>query len=157
MEMTPMALRISICAAVLLSSEILASGSIWCGTPIDWSGQHLHFWSFEILRLPYWGLSFALATLVWLIAWHKRSYLHHRVVLCVLPVALAVRIEVSNSIWCWRRLPWTKTTCASLTTFRYYFWEHLMSWFVAMALGLIIWRAVWRRTQNEASRTGRPD
>src|SRR5580693_8948080 len=133
-----MAFRILISAALLLAAEVLASASIWCGTPRDWSGDRLHFWTFQVPRLPYWALSFLLATSGWLVVWYVMRSRPRRILLSLLAIFLAIEVEASTSIWCWRKLPWTTTTCGTLTNFRYYFWEHLISWAVTMALGLII-------------------
>jgi hypothetical protein len=125
---------------VLLGAEILASRSVWCGTPTDWSGEPLHFSTFEIPRLTYWALSLVLATSAWLVVWRITRF--ERVVLNLVATILTVGVELSTSIWSWSRLHWTRTTCPSLTNFRYYFWEHLTSWVLAMLLGLVIWRVV---------------
>lgn len=39
---------------LLATAEVVASAAVWHGTPTDWKGPHLDFWSFESSRLLYW-------------------------------------------------------------------------------------------------------
>lgn len=125
------------CAALLLAAEIIASGSIWCGTPTDWIGEPLHFWSYEIPRLPYWALFFLASTLVWFAGRQIIPGSIPPIVTRALRGILAIGVEVSTSAFCWWRFRWTETNCQGLTYFPDYFWGHLISWVVVVALGLI--------------------
>lgn len=146
-----MAFRVLKCAGFLWVAEVLASGSIWCGTPIDWNGGPLHFWDFELPRLPYWAMCFLIGTSVWLVCWYTMRTRVPPIVLWLLAGVLAVGVEVSTHIWCWWRVPWTKPTCLSLNYFPYYFWHHLISWFVVVTLGLGLWYWIRRKRQTASS------
>lgn len=135
--------------ATLLLAEIIASYSIWCGTPVDWSAEALHFWEFEFPRLPYWALSLLVSGLAYLVISPMVRARSSALARYLLAGILLLAAEMLNSLICWLRLPWTKTSCISLTYSRYYFSEHLASWILVVTLGMVL-IVVMRRTAGGA-------
>ena len=92
------------CCTALLTAEIVSSFLSWHGTPMDWVGEPLHFWTFELWRLQSWAIFFVAGVGFWLICWrafHRRA---HEIGLWLLASALAVAVEVLTTVRYWRQL-----------------------------------------------------
>jgi len=131
---------------LLLGAEIGASFFIWSGSPTDWIGEPLHFWSFEGFRLRYWALVFASSGLLWVVAWHS-LYRRAQTIVLVLGLLLAAMAEVLTSIWYWKQLSWNEASYLGWLSFRLYLLEHLFSWF-AVAFGCLVIRYLWTRSRG---------
>ena len=142
-----MPIKLIMSAVFLWFAEVLASLAIWRGAPTDWSGEPPHFWNFEMWRLEYWALLFSLAVLLWVIASYGLRRRVHKIAPGLFGAALAVTVEVLTSIWYWKQLPWTQASYLGWSHFRWYFWDHLISWAVVVFIGLALWHS-WNRTRR---------
>jgi hypothetical protein len=143
-----MVIRFITSAGVLWAAEVLASLSIWHGTPTDWRGEPLHFWSNELWRLKYWAILFLLAVALWLVSCRALPPRGRGVLLWLIAAVLALGVEVFTSIWSWKQLPWSDDRFLGWPSyFPDYLWDHLISWIVVVALGAGIWY-LWRRRRT---------
>jgi hypothetical protein len=104
----------------------------WYGTPTDWLGEPLHFWTFQLSRLKSWFIFFAAGVALFLLCWravHRRA---HGSAQWLLASAFAVAIEVLTTVRCWRQLSWTESAYLGISYFRGYLSEHLIGWAVAL-------------------------
>lgn len=140
-------------AVLLVLAEVLASFSAWSGAPMDGTAPPPRFWSFEVWRLEYWVVLFSLAALLWAVSWYGFHRHIGAIGMGVLGVALAVATEVLTSVWYWRQFTWAQASYLGWSYFPKYFWEHLISWFVVVAVGAVLWY-VWneRRTAQRGKK-----
>jgi hypothetical protein len=122
----------------LFTSEIVSSFLSWHGTPTDWLGEPLHFWSFELWRLQSWAMFFVAGIALWILFWRAVHRRVHEITLWLLASALAVAIEVLTTRRYWRQLSWRESAYLGISYFRGYLWEHLIGWVVALLLVLAI-------------------
>jgi hypothetical protein len=127
---------------VLAISEVLASVGVWHGTPTDWSGPPLHFWSYEFWRLAYWiplaGADFAIGLAFWFVLPIMRRYS----LLLPLALAFALGVEWITSASYWRALTIEKASSLGWSSELYYIREHLLCWAIALfltAAALLFW------------------
>jgi len=121
----------------LLSAEIVSSLLSWAGTPSDWLGEPLHFWTFELRRLQSWVMFFVAGVVLWL-SWRAVHRRVHEIALWLVASFLAIAIEVLTTLRYWRQLSWRESAYLGIPYFRGYLWEHLIGWFVALLLVLAI-------------------
>jgi hypothetical protein len=120
--------------SLVAAAEIVASFATWHGTPMDWTGEPLHFWHFEVLRLRYWcgfGLLFAG---LWAIGWLGLRRFSAIAIPAVLGALCSLATEVMTSTYFWRSLSSDQTNYLGWYDFRRYFWEHLVSWMVVLVI-----------------------
>jgi hypothetical protein len=127
-----------------LTAEISSSFLTWSGTPTDWLGEPLHFWTFELWRLKSWLMFFAAGIALFLLSWSAvHRQLHNREI-WLLGGAYAVAIEVLTTIRYWRQLSWTESAFLGISYFRRYLLEHLITWAVTLLFVFAILR-FWER------------
>lgn len=136
---------------LLLVAEIVASIAVWHGTPTDWQGDPLHFWSFEVLRLQYWSLFGLSFTGIWIAERmsSRRRFLAR--VLAILGAVCVLGTEVVTSIFFWKRLSLNETEYLAWPDLRRYISEHLIVWMVVMLLGVGLWNLYHRRRRQHPS------
>jgi len=134
-------------AVLLMLAEVLASFSAWSGAPMDGTAPPPRFWSFEMWRLEYWVVLFSLAALLWAVSWYGFHRRIGTIGMGVLGVALAVATEALTSVWYWRQFTWAQASYLGWSYFPKYFWEHLISWFVVVAIGAVLWY-VWNKRRG---------
>jgi hypothetical protein len=114
--------------------------------------------SFEAWRLKYWFFSFALAGLIWLVAWSclrrptnaQNKFPIRKIALVVISAGLCIGAEVATSYSYGRVLPWGDAYRFAPPFFPYnpgfqdYVWGHLIGWAVVMLIGLGSWH-LWQR------------
>jgi hypothetical protein len=143
-------IKLIISGASLAVAEVLASLSVWSGTPTDWRGAPVSFWSFEIWRLRYWVLFVSLCSLLWFITWYSLRQRSPIIKMTVFGAALAVASEALTSFAYWSRLSWTQASYLGWPDFRTYFWGHLVSWAVVVVACLCVW-SIWNRKRAPRS------
>jgi hypothetical protein len=135
------------CCVLFFGAELFASLLVWSGAPTDWTGEPLRFWNFEGWRLQYWTVTFSVAVLLFVVSWYG---IHRRVGtigMVLLGAVLAVGTEVLTSVWYWRQFTWTQASYLGWSYFPKYFWEHLISWFVVVAVGAVLWY-MWNKRRG---------
>jgi hypothetical protein len=143
-------IKLIISGALLAVAEVLASLSVWSGTPTDWRGAPLNFWTFEIWRLQYWAIFVLLCSLLWFITWYSLPQGSHIIKMTVFGAALAVASETLTSFAYWSRLSWTQASHLGWSYFPTYFWGHLISWAVVVVACLCVW-SIWNRNRARRS------
>ena len=138
--------------AVLVIAELASSFAVWSGTPTDWVGEPLHFWTFEVWRLKSWALFFVLASSLCAIGWYSLHRRVHKIALGILSLVFAVAFEVLTSIRFWRQLSWTESAYLGWSYFPSYFWGHLISWIVLLFVGLAVLLFLERRGTKPVAR-----
>ncbi|HEX7289253.1 MAG TPA: hypothetical protein VF532_23920 [Candidatus Angelobacter sp.] len=144
---------------LLLLADSLGTSAVWIGAPMDAPPEAApSINSFEAWRLKYWFFFFALAGLIWLVAWNclrrqtnaQNKFPIHKVALVVIGAGLCIGAEIATSYWYWSVLPWRDAYRFEPPFFPYhpvfhrYVWTHLISWAVVMLIGLGSWY-LWQR------------
>jgi len=151
--------------ATLLVADVVGSGAIWRGAPLD-SSMKLSFWHFEVIRLRYWVIVVSFSAMVGLItnrcfplflsrAKTKANSRIHQIAIGLTTVLVATVVEVSTSLWYWRSSPWTQSGCSEDPNCPYgllsmdYLSGHLVGW-----AGTVLVSAAVRLTWNWARQRG---
>jgi hypothetical protein len=129
--------------------------SLWRGAPSDvYADMHLSFWHYEVWRLQYWVWCFFVGAVLWLLLhWSLQRWISEGAtafqytlkiaILWATAVACIIGAEVATSILYWRQLPWSQPGYSGIPYSpiypfsQEYVWEHLTSWAVVLALGLL--------------------
>jgi hypothetical protein len=145
----------SICLLfIALVAEVLASLAVWSGTPTDWSGEPLHFWAFETLRLRYWCVFGLLVAGLWVAGYMSRRRRSAVVIVLILGAICSLGAEVVTSICFWKALTSTQTMYLGWPVLKQYVVEHLISWIVVWVLGLASWYLYVRRRRAKLLASG---
>jgi hypothetical protein len=140
--------RSTVCFLLLVvTAELAASLAVWHGTPTDWSGDPLHFWSYELLRLRYWlGFAFV-AGVLWNLGRVAARQHFSKLASSLLAIACALATEAATSLSFWSSLSLSQVGFLGWPNCHRYLWEHLVSWSLAFsALVLLSW--FWRKSHR---------
>jgi hypothetical protein len=126
---------------LLMIAEVLASFAVWHGTPTDWAGARLRFWTFEGFRLGYWATFLLLFGAI--LAGLQRLLLK-RLGLTFLIAACSGGIEVATSLTFWKRLSTDRAGYLGWPNLTRYVLDHLVAWTLLWAFGLGLWHLLRR-------------
>jgi hypothetical protein len=137
---------------LLAMAEIVASATVWHGTPTDWNGVHLGFWSFESSRLLYWCGFCLLFVGLWGAAWIVFRRSSGAAIRVILGLVCSLGIEMLTSIYFWKGLSSNQTGYLGWPALHRYVLEHSIPWAVVVLLGIgyAVFRYKNRHSQQSA-------
>lgn len=135
---------------LLLVAELAASSAVWHGTPTDWAGERLRFWTFEGSRLGYWGVFLLISAVLWI----GLRYLSSRTsVRNVLAGTCCIAVEIATSLTFWKHLSPGQAVYLGWWDLSRYALEHLVVWALVCSFGSGVWYFLRRPTLKPVSGT----